>query len=99
MPKCVKCGEIFPPQLMKDIQEVAITIKKCIFCIIDKDEITLPADEKGKLRKYTREEAKKDYLMYLRKLKESLKTNEDLKKYLKGELIDDNEMLGDKKQR
>jgi len=97
MPKCVKCGDFFPPQLMRDIKDVSITIKKCIFCTIDKDEITLPPDEKGNIKKYTREQAKKDYTMFLRKLKENLKSDKDLKKFLKGELIEDNEIIGEKK--
>jgi hypothetical protein len=97
MPKCVKCDGFFPPQLMRDIEDVAITVKKCIFCVIDKDEITLPPDENGKMRKYTREEAKKDYLMFLNKMKEKLKTEEDLKKFMRGELIKDEEAIGGKK--
>lgn len=97
MPKCVQCGGFFPPQLMRDIKDLAITIKKCIFCVIDKDEITFPPDERGVVKKYTKEEAKKDYMIFLRKLKENLKDEDDLKKFLKGELIKDH-ITVDKKQ-
>jgi hypothetical protein len=88
MPKCVKCNGLFPPQLMKQIDGAAIDIQQCVFCFVGKDSITLPVKE-GMVKSYTRQEAKEDYVKFLKMLKEKLKNEEDLKKFLKGELQKD----------
>lgn len=86
MPKCAKCGDFLPPQLMKQIEGVAADVKQCIFCEVEKKEIQIPDEKKpGKKIPYTKEQCKKDYQEYLNKMKTKLKTPEDLKKFMKGE--------------
>lgn len=86
MPKCVKCSEILPPQFLTEIEGVAVDASQCIFCKFDTKTITMPPDETGKQQIYTKEEAKKEYQVLLNKLKEKIKTKEDLKKFMKGDI-------------
>jgi len=86
MPKCVKCGDILPPQFLTEIEGVVVEASQCIFCKFDTKTINMPPDEMGKQRTYTKEEAKKEYQVLLNKLKEKINSKEDLKKFMKGDI-------------
>lgn len=85
MPKCVKCSHVLPPQFMAKIEEVEVDVTQCIFCKLEKDTITFPPDENGEAKTYTKTEAINEYKYLLNKLKDKLRTREDLKKFMKGE--------------
>lgn len=86
MPKCVKCNHVLPPQFMDKMDEVKVDVSQCLFCKMDTDTINLPPDpETGEQKTYTKTEAINEYKYLLNKLKDKLKTREDLKKFMKGE--------------
>lgn len=85
MPKCAKCGDILPPQFLTEMEGVKVDASWCLFCKFDTEHITMPPDNEGRQAKYTKDEAKIEYQVLLRKLKNKLKTREDLKKFMKGE--------------
>ena len=85
MPKCAKCGEVLPPQFITEIEGAVVAASQCIFCKLDTNTINLPPDDTGRQKTYTKDEARKEYQILLRKLKDKLKTREDLKKFMKGE--------------
>ena len=70
MPKCVRCADILPPQLMVPV----VTAPKpeetlqCIFCERGIKEVTL--ENGDRVEKYSKEQAKKDYVLLLKQLKE-----------------------------
>lgn len=70
MPKCVRCSDVLPPQLMVPVvTAVEDDVTQCIFCERGIKEVTIDK-EGGKVEKYTKEQAKKDYVMFLNQLKE-----------------------------
>lgn len=69
MPKCNVCNNFYPPQYVYNIDGEK-DAKKCIFCKIGKDYVTLLKDD-GREVKYTKKECIKDYGMFLKKLKET----------------------------
>lgn len=70
MPKCVRCSDILPPQLMVPVvTAVEDDVTQCIFCERGIKEVTMESGP-GKVEKYTKEQAKKDYVMFLNQLKE-----------------------------
>jgi len=69
---CAKCFQLFPPDIMSDIDDKA---KECAFCKMGKDEIVLSS---GKT--YTKQNCIDDYKKLLRKLKDSKKVTEILTK-------------------
>lgn len=85
MPKCVKCSDMLPPQFLTVLEGVKVEVNECLFCKMDTTTITLPPDEMGMQKTYTKEEAKREYQALLSELKHKLKTREDLKKFMKGE--------------
>lgn len=65
MSKCLACYNYYHPDFMLITDEVQ-NIKKCMFCYMDKKELTV-SDEDGKpLYTVTKEEANRNYLQYLR---------------------------------
>jgi hypothetical protein len=84
MPKCIRCGDMLPPQFMVDLElEVALDPipQQCVFCKEEIKEINLETAG-GSKEKYTKEEAKKEYMIFLNMLKEKA---ESLHKVLKGD--------------
>ena len=75
MGKCVQCNDMFPPHFMVDIEDEKADPKnppqKCAFCYLDKKEVTLVFEENGKEEVISKEEAKKRYRIFLKKLYES----------------------------
>ena len=70
MPKCVRCTDILPPQLMVPVvtaQDPDVT--QCIFCEQGIKEVTIEK-EGQQVEKYSKEQAKKDYVLFLNQLKE-----------------------------
>ena len=65
MPKCDMCWDMFPPDFFCERDDDG---KECMFCRIGKDYITMDTG-KG-VRNYTKKECKKDYVEFLRMLKE-----------------------------
>jgi len=72
---------------MKPIEGLVVEVEQCIFCLLEKNSITMPLNEDGNMEIYTREQCKKDYREFLNKLKDNIKTSEDIKKFLKGEIL------------
>jgi hypothetical protein len=71
MPECAVCKFLFHPDWMIVVDTTATgDICKCIFCQTLKDEVTLK-DSNGNFKdKVTKEEAKKNYIRYLKELSE-----------------------------
>ena len=85
MPKCAKCGEVLPPQFITEMDTVKLEVSQCIFCKFDTDTINMPPDDTGLQKTYTKQQAREEYKYLLNKLKDKLRTREDLKKFMKGE--------------
>jgi len=83
MPKCIRCGDMLPPQFMTELDvKVAVDeeLKQCVFCKEGISEINM-VTATGSKEKYTKNEAKKEYLIFLNMLKEKAET---LHKVLEG---------------
>lgn len=74
MGQCVKCRSMLPPQLLTDVSP---TEKICLFCEVDKNEITYG---QGKTAK--KEEVIKEYDIFLKMVKEK---NQILKDAMRGD--------------
>ena len=84
MPKCVRCYDILPPQLMVPvITDPTGEATQCIFCERGIKEVTL--EREGKTEKYTKEQAKKDYIKFLNELK----SKSEIAKILQGQKTKD----------
>jgi hypothetical protein len=81
MPKCQVCYKLLPPNFMVKIE--GTNVKKCIFCEKGKNEIEYK--EGLSVKKYTKEEAIKEYNELLNKLKDSKGIAKILAKGVKGE--------------
>ena len=69
MPKCVRCSDVLPPQLMVPVVTAKDPdVQQCVFCEKGIKEVTV--ESKEKVEKYTKEQAKKDYVRFLKMLKE-----------------------------
>jgi len=72
MPKCVKCSGVFPPEFSALIPTDRLGEEQphmCLFCELNINEVTIEKGE-GKTEKYTKEQCKKDYDVFLKQLKE-----------------------------
>ena len=70
MPKCVICYDVFPPQLMVPVPTAQDdNVTQCIFCERGVKVISIDM-ENGKVDKYTKEQAKKDYVKFLNEIKD-----------------------------
>lgn len=83
MPKCMKCLDFLPPNYTEIIPNSLPDSEgnypqECIFCKLGVKEVER-VEEKGseKYIKYTKEQCKKDYFIFLNKLK-----NENVKKIM-----------------
>ena len=67
MPKCVRCYDMLPPELMVPVATaVDDDVTQCVFCERGIKEVTL---EKGdRVEKYTKDQAKRDYIKLLNEL-------------------------------
>ena len=79
MGKCVKCYDMFPPQFMHELDGVSEEVSQCVFCKQGKDYVMIRKDD-GSEEKYTKKECKRDYVMLLKKLKETPNIAEKLAK-------------------
>jgi len=73
---CKKCYDRFPPDFMSELEGDDL---ECIFCKLDKKELTITTEE-GFTKKYTKEECKKEYETFLNMIKMSPTITEQLKK-------------------
>lgn len=70
MPKCVKCSDVLPPQLMVPVTAKDPDVQQCIFCEKGIKEVVVENKDSEMVEKYTKEQAKKDYVKFLKMLKE-----------------------------
>lgn len=82
MGQCVQCKDFFPPHFMVDIIKDDVDkknpLQKCAFCYLDKKEVTLVFEDENREEVISKEEAKKRYRIFLKKLKESKNIQEIL---------------------
>ena len=84
MPKCVQCEGMFPPHFMVDIEIEEVKEdppQKCAFCYLDRKDVTMVNDETKEEEVITKEEAKKRYEIFLKRLSQT----RNIAKILKGE--------------
>lgn len=87
MAKCAKCDDWFHPDLMLVIDE-SMNAQKCVFCYLDKTEITIQDEETGEVQdKVTKREASARYKAYLNRLKRNPKIREKMFKDSDSNLI------------
>ena len=72
MPKCVTCDQYFHPDYSVIVDE-ATTACKCVFCYIEKSEVTLEEENGKPACKVTKKEAIENYRIYISKLKDDEK--------------------------
>lgn len=71
MSVCVKCNQFHHPDYCVVIDEENNACK-CVWCYLDKNEITIEDTETGRLiKKLTKKEANKEYMEYLRKVSDN----------------------------
>ena len=81
MPKCTVCNKLFHPDWVISVDE---GVFKCLFCQTDKKELTVEDKKTNKpLYTVTKEQAIKDYDVYIKKLMEK----DNIKRLVKGENI------------
>lgn len=70
MPKCVRCSDVLPPQLMVPVVTAKDPdVQQCLFCERGIKEVVVEGED-NRVEKYTKEQAKKDYVKFLKMLKE-----------------------------
>jgi len=79
MPKCVRCFDVFPPVLMVPVTTAVEDVSQCIFCEREIKEVTMDKED-GTSEKYTKEQAKRDYVKFLNELKDKQKIADILAK-------------------
>lgn len=85
MPKCQTCTKFLGPNFCIIINEETDE-KQCVFCYLEKDEITIENDD-GSERKITKEEAMRKYQEYLKDLYHSEKVQEIVNPESKSNII------------
>lgn len=71
MPKCVICFDVLPPQLMVPVVTANDPdVQQCVFCEKGIKEVVVENEKSEMVEKYTKEQAKKDYVKFLKMLKE-----------------------------
>ncbi len=79
MPKCVICYDMLPPELMVPVvTAVDDDVTQCIFCERGIKEVTLEKD--NRVEKYTKDQAKRDYIKLLNEISSKQKIAEILAK-------------------
>jgi len=68
MSKCVVCGEFLHPDfcVVKEIRGDEVI--SCVFCHLDKKELTIEDDNGKMLKTVTKDQCIRDYKMYLKRL-------------------------------
>jgi hypothetical protein len=93
MGQCVQCNDFFPPHFMVDIEPKDEDVdkknlpQKCAFCYLDKKEVTLVYEEKGKEEVISKEEAKKRYQIFLKQIIKNKKIEEILNRKTEPTLV------------
>lgn len=77
MPQCVTCNKFLGPNYCIIVNENTDE-KQCVFCHLEKDEITIE-DNSGSERKITKQEAMNKYQEYLKKMYHSEKVQDLVK--------------------
>lgn len=68
MPRCTVCNKLFHPDWVISVDD---KVFKCLFCQADRKELTVEEEGTGKpLYTVTKEQAIKDYDVYLKKIME-----------------------------
>ena len=76
MGKCSKCNEFFAPDFIFPLKGEDL---QCVFCMLDKNEITIGDGKDGKKPKtYKKKDAIEDYKIFLK----MLKSKPSISKYL-----------------
>lgn len=76
MPKCQICDKLYHPDWCVVVDEDTQAVK-CAFCYTGKDELTLENELTGEtIEKVTKDEASKNYKMYLREISEKRNVKE-----------------------
>jgi hypothetical protein len=72
MPKCVKCDKFFHPDFCVEVPDSDPVVCKCVFCHIEKKEVTVEDEETGKpVKTLTKAEAEEEYRRYVHDLRHS----------------------------
>ncbi len=79
MPKCVKCLDYFHPDMCVVVDEKDMACR-CVFCHIEKQEITVENEDGSPSHTVTKKEAIYNYKKYIQDLKESDKVQNILGK-------------------
>jgi hypothetical protein len=69
MPKCVKCDQVFHPDMCVEVDEFSKACK-CVFCYTEKQEITVTEEDGKPAYTVTKKMAIENYKVYLKKLSE-----------------------------
>ncbi|MFW6007944.1 MAG: hypothetical protein ACOCP8_01655 [archaeon] len=77
MGQCVTCNKFLGPNYCITVNEDTDE-KQCVFCYLEKDEITVE-DDNGNQKKLKKEEAVKKYREFLNKIKRSDRVQNILK--------------------
>lgn len=67
MPKCNVCSKLFHPDWVLAVDE---GVFKCLFCQTDKNELTVENSDGSPAYKVSKEQAIKDYDVYIKKIME-----------------------------
>lgn len=80
MGKCVQCEDFFPPHFMIDMEEKEDPPQKCIYCHLDKKEVTMVDDETGREEKVSKKQAVERYKKFIKRLFQSKNIQDALSK-------------------
>lgn len=67
MARCTSCGWYYHPDFCLMVDD---DVFKCVWCYSGKKEITIKDETTGEEKKFTKEQATRQYLEYLRRLKD-----------------------------
>lgn len=67
MPRCTICHWYFNPDFCIPVDD---DVYKCVWCHTGNKEITVKDEKSGEEKKFTREQATRQYLEHLRRLKD-----------------------------
>lgn len=81
MGKCVKCNKFYHPDYCVDAlpDDPNDTAKICLFCKLDKNELTIEDSNGNALQTIKKDEASRLYEIYIKKLKENRKVDSLIK--------------------
>lgn len=76
MPKCTVCTNLFHPDWVIAVDE---NVYKCVFCQADKKELTVENEDGSPAYKVTKEQAIKNYDIYIKKIMEKDRVKDIIK--------------------